>query len=337
MGVARIGWRAVFVAASAFSCSSTTGTNGIFHGHDDAGTGVAGTGVAGDGVGEAGAVGSDSAGGTAGVGGSAASTASGGGHTGPAGGTGGAGATGGGNPKIPVGVTQCSDGIDNDGDGLIDSRDPECTGALDNDEGSFATGIPGDNVDPKWQDCFFDGNSGGGDDGCRYSTGCLTGALPATDKSCAVTEQCRKNCMPLTPNGCDCFGCCDVKAHDGNIVHVMITSTCTYADVDDPKKCPSCTPSTACDNTCDHCELCLGKTSLPADCAPHTGAGGAPSGGAGGASSGGMGGAVNAGGAGGVCVAPVCGPGQQSCGVDCLPGCPPSQYCLTGCCVPSVR
>ena len=39
----------------------------------------------------------------------------------------------------------CSDGKDNDGDGLIDGMDPECTGPLDNDEGSFATGIPGDN------------------------------------------------------------------------------------------------------------------------------------------------------------------------------------------------
>jgi hypothetical protein len=56
----------------------------------------------------------------------------------------------------------CSDGIDNDGDGTIDGFDLECTGPADNDEGTFATGISGDNVDPKWQDCFFDGNSGGG-------------------------------------------------------------------------------------------------------------------------------------------------------------------------------
>src|SRR5262245_10911807 len=40
----------------------------------------------------------------------------------------------------------CSNGIDDDGDGLVDGFDPECTGPLDNDEGSFATGIPGDNV-----------------------------------------------------------------------------------------------------------------------------------------------------------------------------------------------
>src|SRR5204863_6684485 len=73
------------------------------------------------------------------------------------GGSTGAGGTG---AKIPVGQTQCSDGIDNDGDGKIDYNDPECVGPLDNDEGTYATGIPGDNVDACKQDCFFDGNSG---------------------------------------------------------------------------------------------------------------------------------------------------------------------------------
>ena len=47
---------------------------------------------------------------------------------------------------------------------------------VDNDEGSFATGIPGDNKDANKQDCFFDGNSGGGDDGCNQHVCCLFGA-----------------------------------------------------------------------------------------------------------------------------------------------------------------
>ena len=67
---------------------------------------------------------------------------------------------------------QCSDGIDNDGDGKIDYDDPECVGPLDNDESSFATGIPGDNMDACKQDCFFDGNSGVGDDGCEWQLKC---------------------------------------------------------------------------------------------------------------------------------------------------------------------
>src|SRR3569833_3508623 len=43
------------------------------------------------------------------------------------------------------GGPQCSNCKDDDGDGLIDGFDPQCTGPFDNDEGSFATGIPGDN------------------------------------------------------------------------------------------------------------------------------------------------------------------------------------------------
>lgn len=169
-----------------------------------------------------------------------------------------------------LGTTQCSDGKDNDGDGLIDGFDPECTGPFDNDESSFATGIPGDNRDPKWQDCFFDGNSGGGDDGCRYSTDCLTGAIPETSKDCQLTQQCLNNCMWRVPNGCDCFGCCSVYTSNGQHVDIEIGASCTLDNVNDTTACPRCTKSTQCNNTCDTCELCIGKTvaDLPASCAP---------------------------------------------------------------------
>ena len=39
------------------------------------------------------------------------------------------------------GSVQCSDCIDNDGDGKIDGFDPECAGPNDNREDSFATGL----------------------------------------------------------------------------------------------------------------------------------------------------------------------------------------------------
>src|SRR5690606_24551538 len=55
------------------------------------------------------------------------------------------------------GNPQCSNCIDDDGDGKIDGADIECSGSNDNDESSFATGIPGDNKDAVMQDCFFDG------------------------------------------------------------------------------------------------------------------------------------------------------------------------------------
>jgi hypothetical protein len=330
----RLGHLALFLTTALIGCSGSTdnGLTGHRSGNGDGGPGTgsnSGSGATGSDSG-----GSEGNGASSGVGGASGATGANGGAAGK--GTAGTAGAAGNIGKIPIGTTQCSDGKDNDGDKLIDSADPECTGPLDNDESSFATGIPGDNVDPKWQDCFFDGNSGGGDDGCRYSTGCLTGELEPTDKDCQLTDACVKFCKPLTPNGCDCFGCCEVKSPDGGIAHVSITSTCTIADVGDPQKCPSCTPSTDCNNTCERCELCLGKTSIPDDC---RGTGGAPgTGGAGGAPQGGAGGVVSNGGSGGYdCPTPACDVGQQPCGVDCLPGCPMGQYCLTGCCIPTLR
>jgi hypothetical protein len=143
-------------------------------------------------------------------------------------------------------LCQCNNGIDDDGDGKVDGDDVECTGALDDDEGSFSTGIPGDNRDPKWQDCFFDGNSGAGDDRCRYPTGCLTGAIAASDAACAVTETCRERCAPIAPQGCDCFGCCTVRLPNGGATHLLLTSSCTAEHLGDPQACVSCTPSDAC-------------------------------------------------------------------------------------------
>lgn len=175
----------------------------------------------------------------------------------------------------------CNNGVDDDGDGKSDGFDEECTGALDNDEGTFSTGIPGDNSDPKWQDCFFDGNSGAGDDHCRYHADCLTGVKPASDPDCAVSADCHDFCQARTPNGCDCFGCCSVQLDDSSSVNVFIGESCSLENVDDPASCPRCTPSAACGNTCGECELCPGKSveDLPASCSETPGAGGAGGGG----------------------------------------------------------
>jgi hypothetical protein len=162
---------------------------------------------------------------------------------------------------------QCSDGLDNDGDGKFDGFDEECTGAADNDESSFATGIPGDNSDPKWQDCFFDGNSGAGDDGCRYSTDCLTGDLDQSDPDCTLSQRCIDFCAPFVPNGCDCFGCCEVNVGASSIF-VAINSGCDFDNIQDDSICPRCVQTDACINTCGECELCPGKTiaDLPDTC-----------------------------------------------------------------------
>jgi hypothetical protein len=216
----------------------------------------------------------------------------------------------------------CSNGKDDDGDGLVDGFDPECTGPLDNDEGSFATGIPGDNRDPKWQDCFFDGNSGAGDDHCRYATGCLTGELEQDDPDCKLTAACIKFCAPRTPNGCDCFGCCTVQLDNGDNVDIMTGTGCSLDQVNDEKACPPCTKTDQCGNTCGRCELCPGKTieDLPEDCAPTTGTGGAGSTGEGG----GPGDPGDPG--------YTCDGGEQVCGPN-LPGCTLGAYCSLGCCI----
>ena len=232
------------------------------------------------------------------------------------------------------GACQCSDGIDNDGDGVTDGFDSECTGASDDDEGTFATGIPGDNRDPKWQDCFFDGNSGAGDDHCRYSTKCLTGELPQDDADCTVTQQCIDFCKVRTPNGCDCFGCCSFTLADGSTKNVMLTPTC---DEDTWEGCTDCVQTTDCANMCGRCELCPGKTvaDLPADCGttppPPTGG----SGGTGDSGSGGVGGST--GGTGGSTPPPppyTCDNGEQVCVQS--TDCGNLQYCSFGCCQPIV-
>ena len=166
-----------------------------------------------------------------------------------------------------IGTAQCSNGRDDDGDGQIDGFDAECTGPLDNDESTFATGIPGDNRDPKWQDCFFDGNSGAGDDNCRYATECLTGDYPQTHDDCQLTQHCIDFCGGFAPNGCDCFGCCTIYSGTAP-VDILIGPGCSLADIDNQTACPRCTKSTMCANECGECELCLGKTvaDLPATC-----------------------------------------------------------------------
>jgi hypothetical protein len=280
-------------------------------------------------------------GGGAGNSGSAGATSGNAGHTGGGGATGTSGATGasgmtggagmGAGTKIPIGMTQCSDGIDNDGDGLIDSADPECTGPADNDESSFATGIPGDNVDPCKQDCFFDGNSGMGDDGCLWQLKCdPKSTVPKCSydmnyasqhtMECSVsmsqTQHCIDFCKRFVPNGCDCFGCCAIP---GAPTPIRLDPTCTAKDFGDPTKCPPCTQVTQCMNTCDRCELCVGKTTVPEDCTTSSVDGGTPPDGS----------PPHEGGVATCTDYPSCTPGVDA-------TCPAGSGCVTGCCLPII-
>jgi hypothetical protein len=170
----------------------------------------------------------------------------------------------------------CADGADNDGDGVTDGLDPECTGAFDDDETSFATGQPF--KQQACRDCYWDANNGSGDDGCRYPVECLSDPSfvgRGSCSSCEVTSNCQTSCEARTPNGCDCFGCCGVAKPSGELIHIQLVDTCTLAKADDTTACPRCTPSASCDNACGRCELCLGKTlaDLPADCRTSSGPG----------------------------------------------------------------
>jgi hypothetical protein len=168
----------------------------------------------------------------------------------------------------------CDNGDDDDHDGLVDGLDPECTAAFDDDEATFATGLP--NKLGGCRDCFWDDNSGNGDDGCRYPSACLTGEAPSGNgncASCAVSSQCVSACRVRTPNGCDCFGCCEVVRDNADHVYIELRDDCQLSKLDDLTSCPRCVQHSDCANPCGRCELCLGKTEaqLPADCESSSG------------------------------------------------------------------
>jgi hypothetical protein len=201
---------------------------------------------------------------------------------------------------------QCNNGGDDDGDTLTDGLDPECTGPFDDDEGSFATGMPDGDL-PFCQDCYWDHDTSSEDDGCLYHDSCLTGGTPSGTgapacASCEVSASCVSTCERQTPNGCDCFGCCAVRKPNGDVVEVVLSPECAVNRLNDETLCPRCTMNASCKNDCGRCELCPGwqRKHLPSDCGPPTGE------------------PVN-----------VCDNGEVCSATE---PCPTDYYCLLGCC-----
>jgi hypothetical protein len=213
-------------------------------------------------------------------------------------------------PVCEPGPTQCANCVDDDADGLTDGEDPHCITAADDDEASFATGLPGDNRDPK-PDCFFDGDSGSGNDHCAIDLCCLLGDCPP-GTGCTITQECIDFCAPATPVGCDCFGCCTI-CWDGTCKDVLTILDSTPGwdcndlenNLTDPVKCPECTKVTECSSSCDQagqnadCILCPGQSpdELPDQCNMQN----------------------------------ACPDNRQVCS-DTV-ACPSGQYCASGCCI----
>jgi len=250
-------------------------------------------------------------------------------------------------------IYECGDLMDNDGDGLMDYQDPDCLGPCDNTEDSFYGGIPGQSGPACLVECYFDQDSGSGNDDCHWNHQCdpheeapdyypepENGAqcaydsnanTPGTGSSCdelylTQSQACYDYCGPLTPNGCDCFGCCELPAGGGNYVWLGSedaagNGSCTLADMADPTKCHPCLPVAACLNDCGPCEVCIGKPAPDPGCDPGGGSGG------GGAGSGGSGAGSGGGGTGAQCP-----DGNEACGLPGQPLCPDGYYCITGCC-----
>ncbi|HEY6941650.1 hypothetical protein [Dokdonella sp.] len=162
---------------------------------------------------------------------------------------------------VLAGATECSDGIDNDADGYVDMASWYCKVPADNDEGSFRSGVPGDDGNfPRALDTWFDTNTGAGDDGCSMHACCdIQGACPPDlDPSyfdpaqCQISQTCRDAALPLTRPGCDCFGCCEICEPGTGCVDVfvnpVVSPSCTLNVLGDASLCRRCVQNPGCVN-----------------------------------------------------------------------------------------
>jgi hypothetical protein len=194
-------------------------------------------------------------------------------------------------------------------------------GPCDDDELGLSTGLTATQSAACKQDCYYDGDNGSGNDKCEWSHACDPLSLPpnyppsgearckyganmGVDCAALQTSQaqaCLDACLPLVPNGCDCFGCCELPGGSGNYHYIGVgrgSEGCQLDALDDELACPPCTPVPSCFNDCTKCETCVGRLPDPS-CKP----GGS------------------------------CPNGQAACGAD-VP-CGFGDYCVTGCCVPA--
>ncbi len=233
-------------------------------------------------------------------------------------------------------LLECGDCRDNDEDGKADWRDRECLGPCDNTEGpALISDVGGVTGSTCHVDCYFDyGNGmGTGSDDCWWDHQCdplePEASICPYDERVVRNEQfcpdeqselCEDICLPFTPNGCDCFGCCTFPelgglGEDGGDAYVWIgakddsnVGICTFDAILDEEKCPRCTPQGNCLNECGRCEICIGKPTIPDDCFNDEGD---PEG--------------------------QCPEGVTPCGLEDQAPCDPGFWCVSGCCQETVH
>ena len=230
-------------------------------------------------------------------------------------------------------IYECGNCTDDDGDGRIDWQDNNCLGPCDNTENHLYPDLPGTTGGECKADCFWDNGNGSGNDDCYWDHQCdpleKAPGFPPEGPDCAFddsvkvgpfdctgafngqTNTCLSYCEPLVPNGCDCFGCCQLPGAPtpvwlGSVVDGTNDGTCTIDVVGDPAKCKPCTMVPGCGNGCGKCEVCIGKPLPDPDCVPDGGYDGGVTG--------------------------QCPAGVQPCGLQGQALCPGGSYCITGCC-----
>jgi len=172
-------------------------------------------------------------------------------------------------------IYACGDCVDNDADSLVDQLDPECFGPCDDSEESYLSSTVGQSDATCKVDCYFDGDNGSGNDDCHWSHRCdplsmspdfppsgnaqcayapLT-AIPGSSQNCeqlavVQSDTCLSTCLPLTPPGCDCFGCCEWPIGSGRAIWLGSTlngaGSCDATLLDDKTRCHPCTRVSAC-------------------------------------------------------------------------------------------
>jgi hypothetical protein len=208
--------------------------------------------------------------------------------------------------------------------------DPDCTGPCDNNEGGLYPNLPSQSP-PCKVDCFFGTESNHDcywDHACDQNETAANNYAPESNvgpmcaynpakivnppgKTCAQllatqSTACTNYCKPITPNGCDCFGCCELPAGTGHFVWLGSTNPqgahCTLdpTALDDPMICQPCTVVPACYNPCGPCKVCIGKPTLEP----------------------------------GFANGQTCDAGAQPCGQVGQAACQVGQFCKTGCCYP---